>query len=147
MLHPKRSRGATLVELIVTIVVIGIALTGVLAVLSGTAERSAEDLVLAQATLVGESYLNEILDKPYGTDTACLPICSRPQLWVADYNGLANTGAHDANGNPIAALSNFDVRVRVAPSTLGTVPVELVVVIVTAPDGHAVTLSGYRANL
>ena len=37
MQHPMRCRGATLVELIVTIVVIGIALSGVLAVLAGTA--------------------------------------------------------------------------------------------------------------
>ncbi|MHB1871603.1 MAG: type IV pilus modification PilV family protein [Steroidobacteraceae bacterium] len=146
MQYPMRCRGATLVELIVTIVVIGIALSGVLAVLAGTAERSAENMVQAQATLVAESYLNEILDKPFGNDVACSPGCSRPQMWVADYNRMVNVGVRDASGNRVVALGNYDVAVSVTPSALGVVAAELVVVTVTAPDGRAVTLSGYRTN-
>lgn len=146
MRHPLHCRGATLVELIVTIVVIGIALSAVLAVLASTAERSAQSMVQAQTTLIAESYLNEILDKPFGNDVACSPGCSRPQMWAADYNRMVNAGVRDASGNPVAALSNYDVAVSVTPSALGVVAAELVVVTVTAPDGGTVTLSGYRTN-
>lgn len=133
-------------ELIVTIVVIGIALSGVLAVLAGTAERSAENMVQAQATLIAQSYLNEILDKPFGNDAACSPGCSRPQMWVGDYNRMIEVGVRDASGNVVAALANYDVAVSVTQSVLAGVAADLVVVTVTAPDGRTVTLSGYRTN-
>jgi MSHA pilin protein MshD len=150
MSMPARCRGVTLVELIVTIVVIAVAVAAVLAIVSATAARSADSLVQTQAVIVAESYLNEILAKPFGSDP-CAPGCSRAQMnKVGDYNGLTDVGVHDDVGTPVAGLGTYTVQVSVAGSPLGGGPVvpgtesELVTVRVTPPNGAAVALSGYR---
>lgn len=144
-----RCRGVTLVELVVTIVVIAVAVAAVLGIVSATAARSADNLVQTQAVMVAESYLDEIVAKPFGTD-ACAPTCARTQMnKVGDYNGLADAGAHDQTGTPVAGLGTYGIRVSVTNSALNTVPAaqsELIVVTVTPPNGAAVVLSGYRTQ-
>lgn len=149
MTSPARCRGVTLVELIVTIVVIAAAVSGVIALTSTTAARSADTMVQVQSVVIGESYLHEILQKPFGA-ADCGP-CTRMQMdKVIDYNGLLDVGVHDATGTPVASLTNYTVRVTVANSALGAalqVPLaqsELVTVTVTAPNGSSIALSGYR---
>jgi len=145
-----RCRGITLVELIVTIVVIAAAVSAVLAVLSVTAARSADDLVQTQAVMVAQSYLNEILQKPFGVD--CAAACARSAMDEAgDYNGLVNVGAQDQTGAPVAGLATYTVQVSVSNSALGAPAVppaqsELVTVRVTPPNGAPVILSGYRTS-
>ena len=148
MSSPARCRGATLVELIVTIVVIAAAVFGAIALTSATAARSADTMVEVQAVVIGEAYLNEILHKPFGSD--CGP-CTRLQMdKVGDYNGLVDAGVQDATGTPVANLANYTVQVTVANSALGAGPAvpaaqsELVTVTVTAPNGRSIALSGYR---
>lgn len=143
-----RCRGATLVELIVTIVVIAAAVSGVIALTTTTATRSADTMLQLQAVVIGEAYLNEILQKPFGSD--CAP-CARLQMdKVADYNGLLDVGVQDATGSPVANLGNYTVRVTVVNSALGAGPAvpapqsELVTVTVTEPNGRSIALSGYR---
>ncbi|HUN71490.1 MAG TPA: prepilin-type N-terminal cleavage/methylation domain-containing protein [Steroidobacteraceae bacterium] len=147
---PARCRGVTLVELIVTIVIVAVAVSGVLALLSATAARSAENMQQVQAAAIAGSYLNEILQKPFGTDP-CAPGCTRTQMAkVGDYNLLVDVGAHDATGSPVTNLASYTVRVRVTNSALGTAPAvpaaqsELVTVTVTSPDNQTVAQSGYR---
>lgn len=146
MSSPVRCRGVTLVELIVTIVVVAAAVSAVLAVVSATAARSADNLLQAQAVVIGESYLNEILAKPFGS--VCPAPCTRAQMdEVGDYNNLRDVGVHDATSAPVTGLGSYIVQVSVSPGTLGTVPTaqaELVTVTVTSPNGAAVVLSGYR---
>lgn len=149
MSSPARCRGVTLVELIVTIVVVAVAVSGVLALVSATAARSAENMLQVQAVAIAESYLNEILQKPFGFD--CAGTCTRVQMdKVADYSGLVDVGAHDATGTPVANLGSYTVQVNVANSALGAAPAvpaaqsELVTVTVTSPNGQTVALSGYR---
>ena len=149
MSSPARCRGVTLVELVVTIVVIATAVSAVLAIVASTAARSAENLVQTQAVLVAESYLNEILAKPFGSDP-CAPGCSRTQMSkVGDYNGLTDAGAHDQKGTAVVGLGRYGVQVSVTNSALGAPAVpaaqsELVTVTVTPPNSAAVVLSGYR---
>lgn len=148
MSSPARCRGVTLVELIVTIVVVAAAASGVVALLSATAARSADTLLQVQAVVIGESYLGEILQKPFGSD--CAPACTRTQMdKVGDYNGLVDVGVHDASGAPVANLGHYTVRVAVANSALGAVPAaqsERVTVTVTAPNGRSIALGGYRTQ-
>jgi MSHA pilin protein MshD len=147
-----RCRGVTLVELVVTIVIVAVAVGGVLGVLSAAAARSAENLVQAQAVLIAQSYLNEILDKRFGRDPCGMFIpthCSRTQMnSVGDYDGLATTGVYDQYGNPYALqlLTQYRVSVNVSNRALGVIPSaqsELVAVTVVPPSGSAVVLSGY----
>jgi MSHA pilin protein MshD len=63
-------RGLSLIELLVFIVVVGIAVTGVVSVYSLNARSSADPMVQKQALAVAESLLEEVLAKPY---TYCDP--------------------------------------------------------------------------
>lgn len=120
----RRQRGVTLVELVISIVLISIAVTGVLLVMNQTTRHSADPMVRHQATAVAEAYLGEILLKPFA-DPSLAPdpdagqVCptaeaSRGQYDnVCDYNGLDDNGARDQLGNPIGPLSNYRVRVNV----------------------------------
>lgn len=65
-----RQHGLSLIELLVFIVVVGIAVTGVLQVYSSTSRTSADPMVRKQAMAVAESLLEEVLSKPY---TYCDP--------------------------------------------------------------------------
>lgn len=146
---PARSRGVTLIELVVTIVVVAAAVAAVLAVLSAAAARSADGMVRQQAVLIGESYLHEILEKPFGV-TACSPTCARTQMAaVGDYNGLVNAGVRDATDTAVPALSGYTVSVTANYTGLGAITAasqqaQLVSVTVTGPTGAQVLMSGYR---
>lgn len=65
-----RQSGVTLIELIVFIVIVGIALAGVLKVLQVTNRDSADPLVRKQALSIAESLLLEITQQPF---TLCDP--------------------------------------------------------------------------
>jgi MSHA pilin protein MshD len=149
----SRNRGFTLIELIVSIAVISIAVTGVLGILSDVSVRSGQSLVQAQATQIASAYLNEVLSRPFA-DPDGTPIEPFRALFddVADYNGLVNVGARDQFNNPIPGLTQFTVTVQVSTppaGTLGAVPqpsMFLVTVSVTHPTGVLVVLNGYRTQ-
>jgi MSHA pilin protein MshD len=133
------ARGLTLVELLVSIVVIavaGAALAGTLAYLNGTGNTS---ILQAQAQSVANAYLNNILDKSF----AAVP---GPSNDVNDYNGLNDPVALDAAGN---AAGNFRVRVSVGPGVLNGLPaaaVRRIDVTVTYGNGASLVATGYRTN-
>ena len=164
-----RQRGVTLVELVVTIVVISIGLAGILVVMDRTTRTSADPMVRQQAVAVAEAYLEEILLKPYDESTASGspegalgPEADETNRTlfddVNDYHAMANNGcvtttaacptlgscACDHNGNPISSLAGYAVTVQVTATTLNGEAAELVQVSVTDPGGTIVDLSGYR---
>lgn len=65
-----KQRGLSLIELLVFIVVVGVAVTGVLSVYSSTSRTSVDPMVHKQALAVAESLLDEVLSRPY---TYCDP--------------------------------------------------------------------------
>ena len=147
----RRARGFTLIELVVTIVVIGVALTAILGVLSSVATHSGTSLVQAQATQIASGYLNEILVRPV-LDPDGIPVEASRSLYddVGDYNGLSNVGARDQFDQAIPSLSQFDVVVSVTTppvGALGAVPpasMRQIDVTVVGPSGVKVVLTGYR---
>lgn len=146
-----RERGATLIELVISIVVIAIAASAVLGVLSSSVGRSADAMVLSQAVAIAEAYLEEISLKAYadpdGVDGEALRSAFDD---VDDYNGLVDNGARDQFGGAPAALAQYTVSVTVASSAALTgVPgaaAERIDVVVTAPN-VTVALSGYKTQL
>jgi MSHA pilin protein MshD len=138
------AHGVTLVELVVSIVVIaiaGAALSGTLAYLSGTGNNS---MLQAQAQSIAAAYLNEITGKRYLADGQ---EASRAQYDdIFDYNNLDHAVAQDVSGN---AAGNFRVRVAVVPGALNGLPViavRRIDVTVTYGNGFTVVASGYRVN-
>jgi MSHA pilin protein MshD len=147
-----REHGATLVELVVSIVVIAIAASAVLGLLSGSAGRSADAMVLAQAVSVAEAYLEEISLKPFADPDGVDGEAARPDFDdVDDYDGLVDNGARDQFGAAPGSLAQYTVTVTVVPSAaLAGVPgadAERIDVRVTYPPNVAVALSGYKTRL
>jgi MSHA pilin protein MshD len=145
----RTQRGFTLVEVIVSIVVLAIAIVGVLAGLSAIAVNSANALVNEQAVAIASSYLNEVLQKPFGVSDGKIV---RSQLDVVDdYAGLTNVGAQDQTGLAVPGLNGYTVAVAVRPGgptvALGAVPaaqLREIDVTVSNSSGVLVVLSGYR---
>ncbi|MEO8465889.1 MAG: prepilin-type N-terminal cleavage/methylation domain-containing protein [Gammaproteobacteria bacterium] len=151
-MRDHRQSGVTLIELIISIVVIAIAIGGVLGVLSQSVGRSADAMVMTQAVSVAEAYLEEItlrsFDDPDGVDGEA----NRADFDdVDDYDGLVDVGARDQFGVAIASLSQYTVNVTVMPSTaLTSVPgadAKRVDVRVTYASNVTVTLSAYKTRL
>jgi MSHA pilin protein MshD len=146
-----RERGVTLVELVISIVVIAIAAGAVLGVLSRSAGSSADPMVLSQAVSIAEAYLEEIMLKAF-VDPDGVAVEARGDFDdVDDYDGLVDGGARDQFGNAIPGLSNYTVSVTVtASAALTGVPgadAKRVDVRVTYPPTIDFTLSGYKTRL
>lgn len=143
------ARGVTLVELVVSIAVIGAALAGVMLVIVRNTSSSADPVVWRQATAVAEAYLEEILTKNFTADG---PEASR-DLYddIFDYNTIVNESPpRDQNGAP-SALTNYSVTVQVATEALnditaGSNNAARVQVTVTLPTGGTIVVSGFRTN-
>ncbi|MEO1767299.1 prepilin-type cleavage/methylation domain-containing protein [Thiobacter aerophilum] len=147
-------RGLSLVELIVFMVIVGVAVAGVLSVMNLTTAKSADPMVRKQAIAIAEGMLEEILLKdfsnpPGGFTGAATPANRALFDDVSDYAGYTTTGIYDLTGTPIPALSGYGVSVTVANQAVGGVPAaaaKRVTVTVTAPGGETITLSGFRMD-
>lgn len=151
----RRQRGFSLVELLVSMIIMGVGLAGLMSVMPLAIQSSADPLVTKQALTVAEGMLNEVSGKPFsnpsGGFTGAATQANRALFDdVMDYNGYSSTGAYSIEGlSPITGLSSYDVSVTVAGTVLGSaaaVDSLLITVTVTYPGGNSVSLSSYRLN-
>ncbi len=147
----RRSRGFTLIELIVAITIVAIAATTLLGAIAAVASRSADAMLQQQAIAIAQAYLDEIQQRWVVDPNGSPPNTGRASWDLVDqYNGLVDVGAHDQFGNAIAALAAYTVSVNVSQSTAlpgiaNTAARRIDVTVTTAPN-VSVTLSGYRTN-
>lgn len=148
----SRSRGFTLVETIVAIVIISAASASILGVLSATAARSAEAGVRTQAVSIANAYLEEILSKAW-IDPGGGPELGRADFDnVGDYNSNAFFPVADQFGNAVPGLGGYTVRVRVFNNAaIGGSPnavpdARRIEVTVRTPTGSTVVMNGYRTR-
>lgn len=165
MRRNRRERGVSLPELIVSIVIVGVGVAGILSVMNLTTQRSAEPMIQQQAQLIAEGYLEEVLQKKFydpDTDTVCTGTTAGESRAsydnVCDYNGLNdNAGARNQFGAGVAGLEGYNVAVTVTGdgtvalgslNNTGAVRVLRVDVVVTHDSFSSVSmpLTGYRAN-
>jgi MSHA pilin protein MshD len=140
-------RGVTLIELVVAIVVIGVAVSSVLAMLAYQASHSGSAMIQSQAEHIATAYLNEVIQKPFAPQANAGGRANFND--VSDYNGLVNNGARDQSNALIAGLGSFTVRVNVTQAALGPVPAsesKRVDVTVTHPIGISVVMTGFRTQ-
>ena len=152
----RRRAGLSLIELVVAIVVIGVALTGTMLVVDTTTRRSADPLLERQALAIANAYLEEIAGKDYldpDTGALCASVESSRDRYddVCDYDGLDETGARDQNGLAIAGLTAYRVEIDVDRSARlggvsGATNLLRIDATVTDPTGRVLRLSTYRAN-
>jgi len=142
-----KHHGATLVELIITIVIISVALTGILSVVNLTVNHSADPLVQRQAIAIAESYIEEISLLPVSDPNGSNSGETRASFDnIDDYNGLSDVGAKNQNNTTIAGLENYTVTVSIANTTLSSVAMKAITVTVTRAGTDTISLTGYRAN-
>jgi MSHA pilin protein MshD len=143
----ERQRGVTLIELILFIMIIGIALTAIVGVMNVTTSRSADPLRTKQALMIAEGLLEEVQSAGF---TKCDPAgdngdgtCTIPEAWgqnapetagprpydnVNDYVSQANTAVAafnngagvlaDANGRALG-VTGYTATVAVIPEAVG----------------------------
>lgn len=149
----KRQRAMTLVELVITIVIVGIAAAALYSAMAAITGRSADPMLRQQSLAIAEAYLEEILLQPFldPSNAVCpAPPANRASYDnVCDYNGLNDNGARDARGQAISALANYRVQVSVnaqAWDVLSAANVLYVLVTVTDPAGQQLQLGSYRTR-
>ncbi len=148
----RKNNGLTLIELIVAMVVISIAFSGVLLIMNYATSHSADPVLQRQALAIAESYLEEIMLKEV-TDPDGVGEGSRALYDdVSDYDGLDDNGAKDQLGNAISGLSNYQVKVVVNEVASGLGPTESkvdtwqITVRVIDPAQESFSLTGYRCD-
>lgn len=166
-------RGFTLVELVVTMVVISIAVLGIGQALSFAFARQSDGLWQAKAVALAESYIEEISARRYDATTPVggVPPCSAATVAcssigsdgeprarfddVDDYDGLDEQPPLDADGSPRTDYQRYRVQITVdyldsdQVSAFGLddpTDAKLVTVQVTPPGEAAVSFPFVRAN-
>ncbi len=162
----RHQNGMTLVEMVISIVLISIAITAVLSAFSTSMGRSSDPLWKNKSLKLAQLYLDEILSKKFDADTplggipAVLPSsvnCDVPAgggdraLFddVDDFNGINDSPPQLVTG----ALSDYSgYRVQVLVTCAGgevgvaTNNAKRITVTVTPPNQASMPFSVYRGN-
>ena len=167
--------GLTLVELLIFIMVVGLALAGVLQVFTMATRASADPQAQRQALAIAESLLQEVQLQPFtfcdpddaaAASAASAAACATtpeglgpeagesrytaPQFDnVNDYHGFSMSGIVDITGTAVGGLADYSASVQVAPVALGTAAAGdalRITVQVNGPHNTSVTLQGYRTR-
>jgi MSHA pilin protein MshD len=99
----RYSRGVTLIELIMFIVIVSVGIAGILSVLNVTVRHSADPMVQKQAQALAESWLDEIM-------TGYFAYCdgADPQLRYANSAAACTGGSGDSYGPEAGETRPFD---------------------------------------
>jgi MSHA pilin protein MshD len=137
--YNKRSaRGVTLIELIVAIVIFGIAATSLMGAMSAIAKNSAERMVRDQAEAIAYAYLERVVGQPFNT--------------IHNWNGMNQSGAYDQFGNLITDQYQIAITAQnvngfgTAVKTVPAANVFRIDVRVSHPSGVSVLLTAFRTQ-
>lgn len=170
MKAPASESGFSLIESILTIVIISISLVVLISAWSGAAKRSGDPFWHAKAAYLGQAYIEEILTKRYDENTPVggLPACTTATCTaeasfgpegsesratfddVDDYDGLSETPSENALGVVRDEYNSYQVEVNV--SYAGTDfsrpdrTLKLIEVLVTPPGETTQRFTVYRGN-
>jgi MSHA pilin protein MshD len=134
----RRQGGLTIIEMVVTIVILGIALVGITQMIGSGLRSSADTLLETRSVALAQSYLDEIFGKRFDEHSnprgvpPCRSNCTEEGDFgldgseasrvdfddVDDYHGLiegdgAATPLQDAEGNERVGYENFRVEISV----------------------------------
>jgi len=171
LIHTKKISAFTLVELVITIVLTGIAVVMFSGIYASTQLKSISPVFQVKAAELAQSYLEEISlrrfdeNSPIGNqlrcDQATQPPCSNTLGSdtgeirinfddVDDYNNLNESPPKDALGNNRSGFNNFSLSVSV--SYAGTDhgfsqrDLKKIIVTITSPENDQFVFSVYKGN-
>ena len=140
--HRARELGLSLIELVMFIVVLGLALTAVLKAFTQATAASVDPQWRRQALSIAESLMEEVQLMPFSFCDADDPNVETAQA-VGDCASLPEAIGHEA-GETRYAAPQFD-KASVGEATV-TADALRITVSVTGPDGSTLTLDGYRSR-
>lgn len=166
-------KGVTLVELVISIVIMSIAMLALLSSFGVSIQQSAEPLWRTKTLKLAQLYLDEILAKRFddttllggvpaypgaGCDTASEEGNDRTQFDdVGDYNGIADAVPVSLISPLDSSYDNYRVTITVecdgdsvdAENSLGVVAnnqAKLITVAITAPNNKTMRFAAYKGN-
>jgi len=167
-LYRPKQAGVTLVELVISIVIISIAMVAVLNSFSVSISQSADPLWRNKSLKLAQFYLDEILAKSYdhatplgGVPPVASPSCaslgpdgseSRVNYNdVDDYNGLVDAPPVSLIGAIDASYAQYSVTVAVScdgsnVSASGNSQAKKILVVITSPGQNPVSFAAYKGN-
>ena len=142
--------GFTLLEVLVTIVVLAMAGSALVSVYTNLIARSADPIIQEQALAIAEAYMEEIRLKPFNDPDGVDGEGSRALYDdVDDYNGLIDVGATDQTGTAVGGLNDYTVDVDVtgvALATIGAANSLRIDIEVSHPAINPIRLKSFRVN-
>ncbi|MEO7336087.1 MAG: type II secretion system protein [Caldimonas sp.] len=145
----RRTRGFTLIEMTVAIVILGVGVSGLLAAFSTVARGSADPVVAQQMLAIAEEMLEEIELKPYSPVVNATPAACARNTYndVLDYNGYSTSGKIcTIDGVAIAALTGYSVSVQVRTAPLVGVGAAQRITVTVTRGAQTLSLDGWRAD-
>ena len=168
-------QGFTLVELVMTIVIMGVAAVGITAALSFGLRHQSDGISYARSVALAQAYMEDILSKRYDENTplggvpACSPTTtacsssanfndgeSRAQFDdVDDFHGVDDSPPLNVDGGNRDAFARYRVQVNVAyanPTQITgfglthATDAKIVTVTVTSPGTNPLTFRAVRTN-
>ncbi|MFO1219342.1 MAG: prepilin-type N-terminal cleavage/methylation domain-containing protein [Burkholderiaceae bacterium] len=145
----ERSRGVSLIEVMIAIVVIGAGLAGVLSAFGAATRASADPVVQRQMLALAEEMLEEVLLKPYAAAANAAPGgCARDTFNdIGDYHGYASGSTPcTVDGTAVPALAGYSVSVSVVAAPLGGVAAARRITVTVSHGSDTLSLVGWRTD-
>lgn len=101
----SHQNGVTMVELVITIVIISVSLLAVVSVYSNAIQRSADPLIYARSVELGQAYLDEILTKKFDHNT---PTGGSPPVSSGSAPFYSASLGHDGPTETATDRSNYN---------------------------------------
>lgn len=155
MTQLSTSKGVTLIETIVFLVVIATALTALAIVFNESVIKSVDPVVRLRALELAQAQLDEILARKFdeNTPTGGVPACGTTGapacLGIVPDSDFDDVGDYDGFTDSSNPQHTITVSVVDAGSDLGLSSNELarlITVNVSLPNGNLLTLSAFKAN-
>lgn len=138
-------KGVSLIEMIVFIIVVGIASSALFATYNYSLMHNTDPLIQVRALELAQAKLDEVLALKYdaNTPTGGIPACDTPTGVACNNSPDANLNdVDDFHGTSDTPYTGFTRSVTVVAAN----DLKLITVNVAAPKGFSVTLAAYKAN-
>ncbi len=155
LLMPACQKGMTLIELIIFMVIVGVAMAGIVSAINFNVQHSADPVVKKQALAIAESMLEEVTLQNFSDpDGGANVVEASRDLYddIDDYHNYSRNGISSINTpfTTIAGPEDYTVSVKVDSTAdlngINSGKAKRITVTVTGPLNTTVLLEGYRTD-